>query len=86
MDETFELRQWLIDELGVKPYHIENHIFTHNGKSRKKEMVAMWHNKVDKSGLKEWILSVVVPGSKTLSYLNTKLSHMGIKQQIEDLK
>ena len=23
MDETFELRQWLISELGVKPYHIE---------------------------------------------------------------
>jgi hypothetical protein len=71
MDETFDLRQWLIKELNVKPYHIENHIFAHNGKSRKKEMVAMWHNKQDKSELKKWILSVVVPASKTLSYINS---------------
>ena len=68
MNDT-ELRQWLIDEIGVKPYHIENCVFSHNGKSRKKEMLAMYNNKKDHNDLKKWILAVVVPASETLSYI-----------------
>lgn len=69
MDNTFELRQWLVEEIGVKPYHIENHVFSHNGKSRKKELLAMWNNRKERADLKRWVLAVVVPASKTLAYV-----------------
>lgn len=68
--EELEFRQWLIKEIGIKPYHIENHVFMHNGRSRKGEILAMWNNKRDHTDLKKWILSVVVPANKVLSYIS----------------
>jgi len=66
--DEIELRQWLVKEIGIKPYHIENHVFMNTkGESRKNEILAMWHNKKDRTDLKKWILSVVVPADKKLS-------------------
>jgi hypothetical protein len=67
--DEYELRKWLVDEIGVKPYHIENYIFMRNGKDVKGEIMAMWLNKKNHEDLRKWIMSVAVPASKTLSYI-----------------
>lgn len=66
-----DLRDFLVNIIGVKPFHIENYVFINSrGKSRKDELLSMFKNAGNTEKMesfKRYILDVIVPSSTTLS-------------------
>lgn len=68
--DEYELRDFLVKNVGIKPFHIESYVFLDTkGNNRKDELLAMFKNAGTPEKLEKfyhYIMTVIVPASSTL--------------------